>query len=86
MQVIHHLQALADKPYLTLHVRHGVLHPPHLPLQGNGNGPVVPLPGLILLPKLLVAVVLSLCAVGKDGPAAHVAGLTPVFTVACMSV
>lgn len=86
MQVIHHFQALADQPYLPLHVGHGALHPPHLPLQGGGYGPVVPLPGFILLPQLLIAVVLGLCAVGEYCPAAHVAGLTPVFTVACVGV
>ncbi len=86
MQVVHHLQALADEPYLPLHVSHGVLHPPHLPLQGSGDGPVVPLPGFILLPQLLVAVVLSLCAVGEYRPAAHVAGLTPMFAVASVGV
>lgn len=32
MQVIHHFQALADQPYLPLHVGHGALHSPHLPL------------------------------------------------------
>lgn len=86
MQVIHHLQALADQPYLPLHVRHGVLHPPHLPLQGHGDGPVVPLPGLVLQPQLLVAVVLSVRVVGQHGPAAHVARPTPVFTVALVIV
>lgn len=86
VQVIHHLQALADQPYLPLHVRHGVLHPPHLPLQGHGYGPVVPLPGFVLQPQLLIAVVLSLRAVGQHGPAAHVARPTPVFTVALVIV
>lgn len=86
MQIIHHLQALTDQPYLPLHVGHGALHPPHLPLQGGGNGPVVPLSGFVLLPQLLVAVMLSLCAVGEYRPAAHVAGLAPVFAVACVCV
>lgn len=86
MQIVHHLQALTDQPDLPLHVGHGALHPPHLPLQGGGDGSVVPLPDLVLLPQLLVAVVLSLGAVGENRPAAHVAGLTPVFTVACVGV
>lgn len=86
VQVIHHLQALADQPYLSLHVRHGVLHLPHLPLQGHGYGPVVPLPRLVLQPQLLIAVVLGLRGVGQYGPTAHVAGSTPVFTVALVSV
>lgn len=86
MQIIHHLQALTNQPYLPLHVGHGALHPPHLPLQGSGNDPVVPLSGFVLLPQLLVAVVLSLGAVGEYCPAAHVAGLAPVFAVACMRV
>lgn len=86
MQIVHHLQALTDQIYLPLHVGHGGLHPPHLPLQGGGDGPVVPLPGFVLLPQLLVAVVLSLGAVGEDHPAAHVAGLAPVFAVACVGV
>lgn len=86
MQVVHHLQALADQPYLPLHVGHGALHPPHLPLQGGGDGPVVPLSGFVLLPQLFVAVVLSLRAVGEYRPTAHVAGLTPVLAVACVGV
>lgn len=86
IEIIHHLQALTDQPYLPLHVGHGALHPPHLPLQGSGDGPVVPLSGFILLPQLLVAVVLSLGAVGEYRPAAHMAGLAPVFTVACVCV
>lgn len=86
VQDIHYLQALADQPYLPLHVRHGVLHPPHLPLQGHGYGPVVPLPGFVLQPQLLVAVVLSLRVVGQHGPAAHVAWPAPVFTVAFVIV
>lgn len=86
MQIVHHFQAFTDQPYLPLHVRHGALHPPHLPLQGSSDGPVVPLSDLILLPQLLVAVVLGLGAVGENRPAAHVAGLTPVFTVACVGV
>lgn len=65
---------------------HCALHPPHLLLQGDGNGPVVFLLGFILLPQLLVAVVLCLCAMGEDGPTAHVARLTPVLAVACMGV
>lgn len=65
---------------------HGALHPPHLLLQGNGDGPVVFLPGFILLPQLLVAIVLRLRAMGEYGPAAHVARLTPVLTVACVDV
>lgn len=65
---------------------HGVLHSPHLPLQGSGDGPVVSLPGFIFLSQLLIAVVLRLCAVGEYCPTAHVAGLTPVFTVACVGV
>lgn len=47
---------------------------------------MVPLPGFILLPQLLVAVVLRLCAVGQDCPTAHVTGLTPVLTVACVVI
>lgn len=47
---------------------------------------MVPLPGLILLSQLLVAVVLSLGLVGEYGPAAHVAGLPPVFTATRMGV
>lgn len=47
---------------------------------------MVPLPGLILLPQLLIAVVLRLRAVGQYCPAAHVAGLTPVLTVACVVI
>lgn len=47
---------------------------------------MVPVLFLILLPQLLVAVVLSLGVVGEYGPTAHVAGLTPVLTVACMGV
>lgn len=86
MQVVHHFQALTDQSYLPLHVGHGALHPPHFPLQGSGDGPMVPLPGFILLPQLLVAVVLSLCAVGEYCPTAHVAGLTPVFAVPCVGV
>lgn len=86
MQVVHHFQALTDQSYLPLHVGHGALHPPHLPLQCSGDSPMVPLPGFILLPQLLVAVVLSLCAVGEYCPTAHVAGLTPVFTVPCVGV
>lgn len=86
MQIIHHLQALADQPYLPLHVRHSVLHPPHLPLQGHGDGLVVPLPALKLQPQLLVAVVLGLCGVGQYGAAAHVARLAPVLAVALVIV
>lgn len=86
LYLIHYFQALADQPYLPLHVGHGALHPPHLLLQGNGDGPVVFLPGFILLPQLLVAIVLRLGAMGEYGPAAHVARLTPVLTVACMDV
>lgn len=86
VQVVHHLQALADQSYLPLHVGHGALHPPHLPLQGGGDGPVVPLSGFILLPQLLVAVVLDLGAVGEYRPTAHVTGLAPVFAVACVGV
>lgn len=86
MEVVHHLQALTDQPYLPLHVGHGALHPPHLSLQSGGDSSVVPLPGFILLPQLLVAVVLSLGAVGKYCTTAHVTGLTPVFTMARMSV
>lgn len=86
VQAIHHLQALADQPYLPLQVRHGILHPPHLPLQGHGDGPVVPLSGLVLQPQLLIAVVLSLCGVGQHGATAHVARPAPVFTVALVSV
>lgn len=86
MKIVHYLQALTDQPYLPLHVGHGALHPPHLPLQGGGDGPVVPLSDFILLPQLLVAVVLSLGAVGENCPAAHVAGLTPVFAVTCVGV
>lgn len=84
--LIHHFQALTDQPYLPLHVGHGALHPPHLLLQGDGNGPVVFLPGFILLPQLLVAIVLCLRAMREYGPTAHVARLTPVLTVACMGV
>ena len=47
---------------------------------------MVLLPDLILLPQLLVAVVMGLGAVGEYRPAAHVAGLTPVLTVACVGV
>lgn len=86
MQIVNHFQAFTDQPYLPLHVGHGALHPPHLPLQGRCDGPVVPLTGFILLPQLLVAVVLSLGAMGENRPAAHVAGLTPVVAVACMGV
>lgn len=86
VQAIHHLQAFADQPDLPLQVRHGVLHPPHLPLQGQGDGPVVPLSGLVLQPQLLVAVVLGLRGVGQHGAAAHVARPAPVFTVALVSV
>lgn len=47
---------------------------------------MVPLPGFILLPQLLVAVMLSLGAMGKYCPTAHVAGLAPVLTVMCMGL
>lgn len=47
---------------------------------------MVPLPGLVLLPQLLVAVVLSLSAVGEYCATAHVAGLAPVFAVARVGV
>lgn len=86
LYLIHHFQALADQPYLPLHVGHGALHPPHLLLQGDGDGPVVFLPGFVLLPQLLVAVVLRLRAMGEYGPAAHVARLAPVLAVARVGV
>lgn len=86
VQVIHHFQAFTNQPYLPLHVGHGVLHPLHFPLQGSSNSTVVPLSGFIFLPQLLVAVVLALGAVGEYCPAAHVAGLAPVLTVAGVSV
>lgn len=86
LYLIHHFQALTDQPYLPLHVGHRTLHPPHLLLQGNGNGSVVFLPGFILLPQLLVAVVLCLRAMGENGPTPHVARLTPMLAVARVGV
>lgn len=86
LYLVHHFQAFTDQPYLPLHVSHRALHPSHLLLQGDGDGPVVFLPGFVLLPQLLVTVVLCLCAMGEDGPAAHVTRLTPVLAVACMSI
>lgn len=86
LQIVHHLQAFTDEPYLPLHVGHRALHPSHFPLQSSGNGPVVPLPGFILLPQLLVAVVLGLSAVGQHRPTAHLAGLAPVLAVAGVGV
>lgn len=86
LYLIHHFQAITDQPYLPLHVGHRALHPPHLLLQGDGNGPVVFLPGFILLPQLFVAVMLCLRTMGEDGPAAHVARLTPVLAVARVGV
>lgn len=81
LQFVHDLQALTDQADLPLHVSHGALHPPHLPSEGCCDGSVVPLPGLVLMPQLPVAVVLGLGAVGQHGATAHVAGLAPVLTV-----
>ena len=76
---VHDLQALADQADLPLHVSHGVLHLPHLPLQCSSDCPVrLPL-GLVLLPQLPVAVVLALALEGEQGAAAHVAELPPVL-------
>lgn len=84
--LIHHLQALADQSDLLLHVDHGLLHAPHLLLKCNGNRAMALTLLLVLQTQLLVAVVLCPCALTKQHSTAHLAGLTPMLTVASVGL